>query len=366
MDILILNNGWQVWLTALATGGAAYLVLSAIKALLIRRLRQFAAAPATYLDDVAVEVLSATHSVFILVMGAYAGSHRLALSSRAETVLGGIAVSVLLLQAARWGDVAAHSWLHRHRLNGSAMDVPGATSTAALDFIARSTLWLIAALMILDNLGVNITTLIASLGVGGIAVALAIQNILGDLFSSLSIVLDKPFVVGDFITVDDIAGTVEYVGLKTTRIRGLGGEQVVFSNSDLLKSRIRNYKRMLTRRIGFEFGVAYETDLESLQIIPAIVREAVSAQPQATFDRAHFKAFVDSALQFEVVYVVGTADYGTYMDIQQAINLRLFERFQEVGIEFAYPTRTIRIVQADQGIREQPAGSTQATNSEQV
>jgi len=202
----------------------------------------------------------------------------------------------------------------------------------------------VISLTVLDNLGVNITTLIASLGIGGIAVALALQNILGDIFSSLSIVLDKPFVIGDFIVVDEAVGTVEYVGLKTTRLRSLGGEQIIFSNSDLLKSRIRNYQHMQTRRIAFTIGVAYETTAEQLAAIPSMIRGIDGRQANTSFDRAHFKEFTASALNFEVVYNVASADYNVYMDIQQAINLALFQRFAVESIKFATPTHTAHLI----------------------
>jgi small-conductance mechanosensitive channel len=201
--------------------------------------------------------------------------------------------------------------------------------------------WAAVLLVLLDNLGVNITTLIAGLGVGGIAVALAAQNVLGDLFSSLSIVLDKPFVVGDFIVVGDFLGSVEHVGLKTTRLRSLSGEQVVFSNTDLLNSRIRNYGRMFERRIVSSIGVTYQTPVAKLRRIPEIIREIVEEQDRVRFDRAHFQTFADSALTFEIVYYVLTPDYNYYMDVQQNINLALFERLAAEGVEFAYPTRTV-------------------------
>jgi small-conductance mechanosensitive channel len=264
-------------------------------------------------------------------------------------------VAVLLLQVARWADAGLHAWLRRYRAKRSAEDVASATSTAAIGFLARTFLWLVILLMILDNFGVNITTLVASLGIGGIAVALALQNILGDLFSSLSIVLDKPFVVGDFVSVGDISGTVEYVGLKTTRIRGLGGEQVVFSNSDLLQSRIHNFKRMETRRIVFSIGVVYEISREQLHAIPGILRAAVEAQANVRFDRAHFKAYGASSLDFEIVYTVLSPDYGVYMDIQQAINELLFERFEDAGIGFAYPTQTVHLANPEIAIRRAPS-----------
>ena len=234
MHYTVLNNEITTWAIAIAIAAAVYMVLHIAKRIIVGRLTAFAETTTTYLDDLAVRMLSATHPLFMLALGAYAGAQWLLLPEKTATVLSRLAIAALLLQCARWGDVGVHGWLHHYRVQRSTADAASTTSTAALGFVARIALWLIIALMILDNFGVNITTLVASLGIGGIAVALALQNILGDLFSSLSIVLDKPFVVGDFITVDDISGTVEYVGLKTTRIRGLGGEQVVFSNSDLL------------------------------------------------------------------------------------------------------------------------------------
>ncbi|MBQ5962026.1 mechanosensitive ion channel family protein [Massilia sp. ZL223] len=346
MDYLILGNDLLAWAIALGIAAAVYLLLHIAKRLIVRRLRAFTRATSTYLDDLAVGVLSATHPLFLLALGLYAGSHWLDLPEKTTTLLSRLAIAALLLQVARWGDVGVHGWLQHYRTRRSAQDAASTTSTAALGFVARTAVWVIIVLMILDNFGVNITTLVASLGIGGIAVALALQNVLGDLFSSLSIVLDKPFVVGDFIAVDDISGTVEYVGLKTTRIRGLGGEQVVFSNSDLLGSRIRNFKRMETRRIVFAIGVTYEIGRQQLRAIPAILREVVEAQPQVRFDRAHFKSYGASSIDFETVYIVQTADYGAYMDIQQAINLALFDRFAEEGIDFAYPTQTVYLARA--------------------
>ena len=346
MDYLILGNDLLAWAIALGIAAAVYLLLHIAERLIVRRLRAFTRATSTYLDDLAVGVLSATHPLFLLALGLYAGSHWLDLPEKTTTLLSRLAIAALLLQVARWGDVGVHGWLQHYRTRRSAQDAASTTSTAALGFVARTAVWVIIVLMILDNFGVNITTLVASLGIGGIAVALALQNVLGDLFSSLSIVLDKPFVVCYFIAVDDISGTVEYVGLKTTRIRGLGGEQVVFSNSDLLGSRIRNFKRMETRRIVFAIGVTYEIGRQQLRAIPAILREVVEAQPQVRFDRAHFKSYGASSIDFETVYIVQTADYGAYMDIQQAINLALFDRFAEEGIDFAYPTQTVYLARA--------------------
>jgi small-conductance mechanosensitive channel len=204
----------------------------------------------------------------------------------------------------------------------------------------------VALLLALDNIpGIEVDALIASLGIGGIAVALAAQNILGDLFASLSIVLDQPFVIGDSITVGEYVGTVEHIGLKSTRVRSLTGEQLIFSNSDLLNSRIRNYGRMEERRVSFTLGVTCQTPYEKLVEIPGMIQEIIAAQPQTRFGRAHFKAYGDFSLNFEIVYCMLTSDYDVFMDIQQGINLEILRRFAEEGIELAYPTQTVFVAQ---------------------
>jgi len=203
--------------------------------------------------------------------------------------------------------------------------------------------WAIIFLMVFALLGYNIGPALAGMGVGGIAIALAVQNILGDLFASLSIIFDRPFVIGDFIIVGEQMGTVEHVGLKTTRVRALSGEQLVFSNSDLLNSRVRNFKRMDERRILFTFGLQYDTGYEKLKQIPGIVQEIIEGVENARFDRAHFAEFADSSLEFEVVYFMTVPDFGQYRDAQQAINLELYRRVEELGAAFAFPTRTLHV-----------------------
>lgn len=204
-------------------------------------------------------------------------------------------------------------------------------------------IWSIGILFLFDNLGYDVTTIVASLGIGGIAIALAAQNILGDLFNYFVIFFDRPFEVGDFVVIDDKNGVIEYVGLKTTRIKTLSGEQLVFSNSDLTSSRIHNYKKMLRRRVVFKIGVIYQTTYSQLKEIPALIQSIVNEQKPVTFDRAHFSAFADSSLDFEVVYYVESGDFNLHMDILQSINLGLYEEFEKRGIEIAYPTRTLFI-----------------------
>lgn len=357
MSYTFLGNDIGSWSTALGVTLLGLVLLHFAKKWVLRHLATFASRTQTYLDDVAVSVLSSTAPIFIWAAALYAGTQALTLTAKGSLFVSTGMIVATLLQVALWADRGVREWLVHYRNEHHGEDPASTTSTAALGFVTRATIWLVIALMILDNFGVNITTLVASLGIGGIAVALALQNILGDLFSSLSIVLDKPFVVGDFISVDGVAGTVEYVGLKTTRVRSLGGEQVVFSNSDMLKTRIHNYKRMQTRRIAFSIGVTYQTTNEQLRALPGLIRAIVEKQKDAQFDRAHFKAFGESSLDFEIVYIVASSDYQAYMDIQQAINLDLFACFARESIEFAYPTRTLHHMGAAQpGLAVAPSG----------
>src|SRR6056297_2422181 len=203
--------------------------------------------------------------------------------------------------------------------------------------------WGIAFIFLLDNLGFNISTLVAGLGVSGIAVAIAAQGILGDLFNYFVIFFDRPFELGDFVIFDDKLGSIEKIGIKTTRIRALSGEQLVVSNSNLVNARLHNYKRMERRRVVFRIGVIYQTPLEQLKAVPGLIRGIIEEQELTQFDRSHFQGYGDFALTFETVYYVLTPDYAKYMDIQQEINLKIYEAFEHEGIEFAYPTQTIYI-----------------------
>ena len=207
--------------------------------------------------------------------------------------------------------------------------------------VIKIIVWSIVLIILLDNLGIKISALVAGLGIGGIAIALAAQSVLGDLFSYFIIFFDRPFEIGDFIIIGDFLGTVEDIGIKTTRLRSLGGEELIFSNQDLTNSRVRNYKRMNRRRIVFKFGVIYQTTLIQLKKIPQIVEEIITQIPETTFDRAHFASYADFSLNFEVVYYINNSDYNKYMDIQQEINFQLKESFEKQKIEFAYPTQTV-------------------------
>ncbi len=343
LQISVYGNPLGAWLVALGLMVVVAMVLPRAKSRVGRRLRALAGHDGARVSRYAAEIVGGTRRSVMWLVALFVGARAVSLSPKIDAALAGTTAVALLLQVALWAQCALDVWLQRRLDRARATDIAAATTVGMLGFVGRIALWSVATLMILDNLGFNITALVASLGIGGVAVALAVQNILGDLFASLSIALDKPFVVGDFIVVDDIAGTVEHVGLKTTRLRSLSGEQVVFANADLLKSRIHNYKRLYERRVLFGFGVLYRTTPEQLAAIPVMVREAITGQPGTRFDRAHFKAFGDSSLDFEVVYFVLDPDYNRYMDIQQAINLELVNRFAAAGIEFAFPTRSVHV-----------------------
>jgi len=340
---IIFGNTIMDWGIALAITLLAFFGLQIIKKLVIKRLGVIARRTKTDIDDFLNNLAERTKAYFFLAVAIYIGAQFLTLPEEASTFLKTAAIIVALVQIAYWGLGLIDFIVHRVVVkNGD--DAVQKTTINALTIVAKIALWSIIILLILENItGIQVDSLIASLGISGIAVALAVQNILSDLFASLSIAIDKPFVIGDFIAIDDLSGTVEQIGLKSTRIRSLPGEQIVFSNADMLNSRIRNYKRMERRRINFSLGVTYQTPAEKLAVIPQMIAEIISAEKEATFDRCHFRQFGDSALIFDIVYYVETADFGTYMNIQQDINFAIFQRFEQEGIEFAYPTQTLFI-----------------------
>ncbi|HEU4531539.1 MAG TPA: mechanosensitive ion channel family protein [Steroidobacteraceae bacterium] len=287
--------------------------------------------------DLALVLASRTTRLFLLAVAIWVGSLPLQLPDRVEKIENGAMLVVLWIQIGLWAVAAVRFFLDRRR--GVQADKGLAGSFDIILFVLRLVIWTLVLLFALDNLGVEVTALIAGLGIGGIAVALAVQNVLGDLFASLSITLDKPFVVGDFLVIDKDMGTVERIGVKSTRLRSLDGEQIIVSNADLLKSRLHNFGRMYERRVAFTVSVRYETPLETMKEIPQLLAGIVREQQKVRFDRSHFARYGDFALLFEVVYVVLSPDFNLYMDIQQAINLRIFEEFGKRNIVFSYRER---------------------------
>jgi small-conductance mechanosensitive channel len=226
------------------------------------------------------------------------------------------------------------------------------TSLKGISTFISIIVWFIGSMFLLDNLGFKISTVIAGLGIGGIAVALAAQAVLGDFFSYFVIFFDRPFQIGDFIVVDDKMGVVERIGIKTTRLASLSGEEIIFPNSNLTNSRIHNFKRMESRRVVFRIGVTHQTPIENIREIPGVIKSIVEGFEDTRFDRSHFQSFGESSLDFETVYYVAGSNYNRYMDIQQSINLRLYEEFEKRDIKMAYPTRTLYLGKTDGASKE--------------
>ncbi len=339
------GNSLLVWLIA---AGVFVLVLGALlllRLVLVKRATKVAARTSTGLDDLILNVISRTHTLFLIVLALSAGSLALTLASDVRDYIAMVLGAAFIIQVIVWGNEGIGFWTERQaRLNKGSLG-----TLTAVAFMARLVLWALMVLLLLDNFGIHVTTLLGALGVAGIAGALAAQTVLGDLFAAISIYLDKPFEVGDFIIFDEFLGTVSSVGLRSTRIASLWGEELIVSNSDLIKSRIRNYKRMRQRRIAFQIGAAYGTPREKVELVPQIIRAAVEAQNPVRFDRSHLKGYGDSSIDFETVYYVLSPDYNVYMDIQQAINFLIMRRFEEEEIRFAHPVRVMRVADAATG-----------------
>lgn len=315
-------------------------IIRIFKIIFLHRLKVWSKKTATTIDDFLIRIFEVTLLPLLYFGTFYLSVKYLTLNqvlSKAIDVSGVVLLTIFgirfLIAIIRYG--LETYWLKREG------DTTKEKSLKGILTIIKVIVWGIGITFLLDNLGFKISTVIAGLGIGGVAVALAAQAILGDLFSYFAILFDRPFEVGDFIIVGEHLGTVEHIGIKTTRVRSLGGEQLIFSNADLTNSRLRNYKRMDRRRIVFKIGVTYQTTTEQLREIPDIIANIIKGIEGVSFDRAHFASFGDFSLDFEVVYYVLSSDYYKYMDVQQGINLKIKEEFERRKIEFAYPTQTL-------------------------
>lgn len=330
-----------LWLKAFAAFAAALVVSMLVIRFVRRRAGALAERRDYYLTHAIGGLAGATKMWFLFIGSLFLGAQVLNPPHEIMNALQLVTVTALLLQIALWADVLIALFLKRYVQQRMETDAASVTTISGLAFFGRLAAWTIVLLLILQNAGAQVGPLVAGLGIGGVAVALAAQSVLGDIFAALAIVLDKPFILGDFIAVNEFLGSVEHIGLKTTRLRSLSGEQLIFSNADLLHGRIRNYKRMYERRVEFSFGVEYGTPPNKLASIPQVVRTAITSQERTRFDRSHFKSFGDSALVFESVYYVSSPDYNIYMDIQQAINLAIVRQLAEDEIRFALPTQRL-------------------------
>lgn len=335
---VFLGNELSAWVKALLQFALWFTVLPIAQAFVTRRLRKIEGEQSHAALELVQVLLARTTRTFLVAVATYLALAWLKVPEAYDRYIGGALLLFVWLQVALWGTAAVRFFVDRRILVHARDATAGSASLNIVKFIGVAAVWALALMLLLANLGVDITALIAGLGVGGIAIALAVQNVLGDLLASLSIALDKPFKVGDFLVVGDQKGTVEYIGIKSTRLRSLTGEQIVMPNADLLGSRVHNFGLLYERRISFSVGVTYETAREKLREIPGIIERAIKAHDKTRFDRAHFASFGDFSLNFDVVYFVLDPAYNVYMDIQQAVNLELHEEFDKRGIEFAYPT----------------------------
>jgi small-conductance mechanosensitive channel len=337
------NNTLSEYIWALGLFILIVFAFKIIKKRLWVRLEKLSKLSKTNLDDKIVELLQSIKAPFYLVLSLWIISRTLVLGSIVNDVINTLFIIMIFHQATKFLQLLLKFWVNKSVDNESQRK----NILSLLSITMKIVVWIFGVLLILSNLGVNVSSLIAGLGIGGVAVALAAQAVLGDIFSSITIYFDKPFEAGDFIILEDgiTMGVVEKIGFKTTRISALGGEEVVVANSKLTSQKIHNYKKMKKRRIVVNFGVVYGTSQEKMKRIPEIVKNIVDGISDIDFDRVHFKKFADFSLVFELVYYVDTGDYNAYMDHNQKLHLQIKEQFEKENIEMAFPTQTIHVNQ---------------------
>ena len=316
------------------------IVFKIFRRVVLARISKLAKKTSSLFDDKLAEVFEEVSAAFYWFLAFYlATKFSPVLTDEIKKVFDGAFIVIIVYEVIKMAqaiiDFALDNW------NKSERKGLDPTTLHALNMVISIVLWVTGILLVLSNLGFNISALVASLGVGGIAVALAAQNILGDLFSSFSIYIDRPFQVGDFIVLGTDKGIVKKIGLKTTRIQTLQGEELVVSNKELTTARVQNFKKMKRRRIGFSFGVTYDTPVKKMEKIPGMIKSIIDALELAECDRVHFHAFGDSALLFDIIYYINSHDYTDYMNAQQEINLEIMRQFEKEKIEMAYPTQTV-------------------------
>ncbi len=337
-----LNNTFEAYAIALGIFVCGIILIKIFKKIVLYRLKKWSEKTETTLDDFLIKGIEKAIIPLLYYGVFYIGVRSLYLSSQIIDIAKIFSLFILTFFILKFLSSTV-MFLMSYFVKKQERGDEKVRQLKGMTVLINVIIWVIGLMFLLDNIGFDITTVIAGLGIGGIAIALAAQAVLGDIFSYFVIFFDRPFEVGDFIVVGDKVGTVEYTGIKTTRIRALSGEQLVFSNTDLTNSRLHNFKKMEKRRVVFKLGVIYQTTADQLEEIPKIVRKIIEEQEDATFDRGHFAAYGDFSLNFEFVYYVIGSDYNKYMNIQQAINMKIYRTFEEKGIEFAYPTQTIFI-----------------------
>jgi small-conductance mechanosensitive channel len=332
----VFHNTLQTWLIALGVLVATVAIMLIVRGVLARRI-------ASHSPETA-QIVRSTGLFFMVAVGIGLGAQDLTLTPGWDHAIRALITIVIVVQVALWGNGVVAFGIRRYgERRAISGDAQNPTTLAALGVLMRVVIWLTLVLIALDNLGVRITTLVAGLGISGVAVALAVQNILSDLFAAASIVLDKPFVVGDTISVDTFTGTVERIGLKTTRLRNITGEQLIFANSDLLKSRIRNWKRMTERAVTMVTRLSYDNPPHIIAGVPAVIERVVRAQPQVRFGRSHVRALADLGVEVETLYYVLSSDYMTFMNVQQGITVGTLDALAGEGVKIPTPVTTVAL-----------------------
>lgn len=331
------------YLLAAGVSLLCYILILGVKLILSIKVAKFVGDTRNKWDDIVVFTVEKTTHFFMASSAIYAGIKFVKATKAVNIYSDRIYFIIVMWQIAIWSHHLLDKYISSAFNKKMQRNRAAASSISLIQLLARMILFSIIFLFTLSNLGIRITTIIAGLGVGGIAVALALQKILGDLFSSLSIVLDKPFVVGDFIIIDTFLGEVEKIGLKTTRVRSLSGEQIIFSNSDLLAARIRNFKRMHERRVAFVLSVPLSTSTEKVRTAVSLIAAIIRTKRNIRFERSHFMR-IHSVLEIETVYWVLSDDYDLHMDIQQDILYDIKTAFEAEQISFAFPTQTVQVM----------------------
>jgi small-conductance mechanosensitive channel len=345
LSSVYLGNSLKAWLIALAVGLVVYLTLVLIQRVLVTRLGKLAERTDTDFDDAIVDLVKNTRSFFILALAVYTALRGLYLHPRLLDPLDDVIELLFLLQVGVWA-AGLVSFLVKRSLDkrDQTGDRIGVAAVRAIGVTVKIIAWIVVGLLAIQFVfKKDITTLLTVSSIGGVAIALAVQNILGDILAAVAIVFDRPFDVGDSIQVDQVAGKVEQIGLKTTRLRSVTGEQLIVGNADLLRSRLRNFKRMYERRALLYLDLTYDTPPDLIEKIPGVLKQIIQAQTGARFERAHFSGFMESSLRLELVYFVLDPDYTRFMDVQQSINLAILRRFNADGVQFAFPTRTVQL-----------------------
>jgi small-conductance mechanosensitive channel len=340
IQALLLGIPATDWLIAGILGIVVWLSLWALRNLIASRYTKYSSATNPTLIRLFAYLVGNTKQILFIAAALYAARESLALPDHIRRGVSKTVLILVLVQVGLWAGRAVRFYVEMKERERGA-DRVFAGSLNIINFVSRTLIWSLLVLVALSNLGVNITALLAGLGVGGVAVALALQNVLGDLFASLAIALDKPFVIGDFLTIDTFIGTVEYIGIKTTRLRSDGGEQIILSNADILKSRVRNFSRLAEQRVLASIRLTYDTPADKLKEMPKVLENIVREHAQARFERCHLKSLGESSFLFELSYFVQQPASNSILDLQQAVNFRIIDEMRRLGVEFAYPTQLV-------------------------